>query len=314
MKKLSLANVGLVSMSVLALGATPVFASEEQPVAVTEGTVQFKVDDETKPPVTPPTDNGNGGGTIDPTKPDTDGESGDGKPSFNITHVSNFRFNEKESFNADTQTWKWSPINLNANGMTLYAYGTDLALYRQNDEGKWIDKNGDIVEKETDAQRLAYKDLPNFIQVTDNRGNKKAGWKLEVARTQFTDGTDELAGATISLNNAFIKGPDGVSEPTYSTEEVEIPLASDGGSAVVMEAVPGAGIGSWSLSFGDVGESAIVAGTEDEATPVTYGQLALVNEKPKSGVKLVVPASAQAQTDVVYKSAITWTLSSVPEA
>lgn len=319
MKKLTLTSLGILTASAVVLGTSPVLASEEKPVANTEATIQFQVDKDTEQPVTPPTEGGgeNGGGTIDPNKPGTDGEKGDGNPSFNITHVSNFRFNAKKKENGipilEEGSFVWEPINLNANGMTLFAYGTDLALFRQNSDGKWINSQGDVVENETEAQKLAYTDLPNFIQVTDNRGNKQAGWKLEVSRTQFAGESDELTGATISLNDAFIKGPEGVGEPNYTSNDFEIPLAEDG-SVTLMSADAGTGTGSWSLSFGDVGETATVAGTENEETPVTYGKLALVNDVPKSGVKLVVPAAAQAQADVIYKSAITWTLSSVPEA
>lgn len=318
MKKLSLVSLGIMSFSTIVLGASPVFASPEQPEAKTEATVEFEVDDETVPPVVPPTteEGGeDGGGTVDPNKPGTDGENGDGNPSFNITHVSNFRFNEKERDTDGTAilengAFKWKPIKLNNNLMTLYAYGTDLALFRQNKEGNWINSAGEAVENEADAQKLAYTDIPNFVQVTDNRGNKKAGWRLEVSRTQFTDGTDELTGAELSLNDAFIKGPSGVTAPVFTKNDVVIPTT---GSTVVMDAATGAGTGSWSLSFGELGEDlATVVGTENEETPVTYGQLALVDGKPKSGVKLVVPAEAQAQAGAVYTADLTWTLSSVP--
>lgn len=319
MKKLSLLSLGLMSFSALVLGAAPVFAADV--TAKTEGTVLFEVDDETEPPTTPPTTvepgGENPGGTVDPEKPGTDGEKGDGDPSFNITHVSNFRFNDKErDANGVAQLvdgkFVWKPIKLNSNGMTLYAYGTDLTLNRQNSQGKWIDAAGEEVD-EANAQKLTYSDIPNFVEVTDNRGNKDAGWKLMVSRTEFTSDKGELTGSALSLNDSFIAGPAGVTAPVFSENEVEIPVGDGASTGVeVMSAAKGTGTGTWSLSFGTQGETAVVKQTEDEVPPVSYKKLALTNGEPDSGVKLVVPAAAQAQTDALYTSNITWTLASVP--
>lgn len=314
MKKLSLLSLGLMSFSAVVLGAAPVFAAEGDPiVAKSEGTVLFDVDTETEPPTTPPTvdpESPDPGGTIDPGTPGEkptpekpEGKPGTGtdgtKPgaganqSFNITYVSNFRFNAKK---ADGTAWE--PIKLDSNGMTLFAYGTDLVLDRENHPD----------------EQLNYEKIPNLVEVTDNRGNKNAGWELSVTRTDFKSvNGDVLTGSELSLNNAKAGGPVDVTAPTIFNGADSVVIPTDG-SAVVMEAAKGTGTGTWALSFGqEAADWTTVEGIS--GAPVQYKQLAVdADGVPTTGVKLEVPAKAQAQAGVLYTSDITWTLASTPKA
>lgn len=279
MKKINAASLGIFSFSLLTLGVGPAFASEEQPVAKTEATILFKADDETGPgTVTPPGEDGDkdGSGEVDPGG--SDGNSGDGNKSFNITWVSNFRFNKTNSDGS------FEPILLNGNGMQLWAKGTKLTL-------NMVDEDGQLT-----GEKKVYQNIPNFVQVTDNRGTAN-GWHLTVSRTEF-EGTDEegakqtLAGAELTLNDQHIYGPEGVAAPQGNEGKV-VKIGQDNES--VLTAAKGAGTGTWSLNFGDA--------NKEDGTLVD-----------KTGVKLLIPASAQPKANVEYKSELTWTLTDGPSA
>lgn len=267
MKKTTLCSLGLLGMSACLINTAPVFASETQPVAASESTVLFAADDEQGPNIVTPPGEGGDGGEVDPGG--SDGNTGDGNKSFNIDWVSNFRFNET---NPDGT---FQPITLNGNGMDLWAKGTKLAL------------------KDAEGTVKTYENIPNFVQITDNRGNAN-GWHLTVSRTEFSGkdaaGVEQtLNGATLLLNNQHIFGPEGVTKPTsMEGQAVEIGAATKN----LMTAAVGAGTGSWTLAFGD----------EDD-----NGQLVA-----DTGVELQIPASAQPKANVTYKADLTWTLSDTP--
>lgn len=273
MKKMTALSLGLISLSALTLGGTLVSATAEQPQAESEATVLFKADD------------GAGGGgegqVVDPPFPGennkpgivdedgSDGNNGDGTKSFNITWVSNFRFNERNALG------NFEPINLNANGMNLWAKGTTLTLEHE------------------DKTTSVYENMPNFVQVVDNRG-KLSGWHLNVVATPFTgenaaNQTVTLTGATLSLNQPATKGPDAVTAPTTFTNKVAV---NDSAKTIMNAPAGGAGIGTWSLKFGQEE----IDGTLVEGT----------------GVNLDIPASAGIQADVTYTSNLTWTLIDAP--
>lgn len=268
MKKTMLGTLGVLSLCALTLHALPAFASEAQPVAQSEATVLFAPDEEKGPnEVTPPGEGGEGG-EVDPGG--SDGNTGDGNKSFNIDWVSNFRFNKT---NPDGS---YEPITLNGNGMELWAKGTKLTL-----------KNAEGVSS-------TYNNVPNFVQITDNRGNSQ-GWHLTVSRTEFSGkdaaGKEQiLAGATLTLNNQSIFGPDGVTAPTSSEGQT---VLINNVSENLMSAAQGAGTGSWQLVFGQKAAD----GTLVENT----------------GVKLNIPASAQPKAKVNYVSNLTWTLTDAPK-
>ena len=245
--------------------APTVLATEEKPVAKSESTVTFSPDDNTG--IIDPTDPDGGGEIIDG---ESDGNAGDGSPSFNIVWVSNFRFYDKDT------DGKAIPIPLNANGMNLWSKGTKLTY-----------------EKET-GNKVAHEDIPNFIQVADNRGTL-TGWNLKVSGTPFvgTKGDSaekpELKGATLSLNHPHLSGPNGVSGPTIFANTLNIGTAP----VSVMKAIEGSGVGNWSLYFGarDNKTNKLIDGT---------------------GVNLDIPASAGIKAGFEYKSELTWTLEDTP--
>lgn len=236
--------------------------------AKTEATVTFQTNDGEVDPEKPV--------IVDPTDPEkpvivdpggSDGEIGNGNNSFNIAWASNFRFNDTDS--------EGNPVGiiLNANGMNLWAKGTKLSFM-------------------DDAQSNV-ENIPNFIQVVDNRG-KLTGWHLNVSNTTFkgkvkeSNEDVELKGAVLSLNQPEVTGPTGVTAPTaFATS-----LAINNESASVMTAAEKAGTGSWSLSFGD----------KDEDQKLIEG----------TGIKLAIPASAGIRSDVTYSSELTWTLADTP--
>lgn len=281
MKKTTILSLGIISMSALALGATPVFASETQPVAKTEATVIFEADDENGGDgggeVTPPGEGGGdeGTGIVDPGG--SDGNTGDGKKSFNITWVSNFRFNERN------EDGSFKPIKLNGNGMNLWAKGTNLKLNLVDEDGKLTGESNE------------YTNIPNFVQITDNRGTAN-GWNLTVSRTEFSGKdaagvTQTLAGSELTLNQQHIYGPNGVPAPT-ATAGKTVKIGAD--TEKLMVAAKGAGTGTWSLNFGDANQDGTLV--------------------DKTGVNLVIPASAQPKANVEYTSELTWTLTDGPSA
>lgn len=281
MKKMTLLSLGIISFSALTLGAPAAFADTTTPEAESEATVLFEADDDTdtKPPVVPPTDGGDKEGEID--EKETDGNTGDGSASFNIAAVSNFRFNDRADDDGEDgfNFTKFKPIKLNGNGMTLWAKGTQLG-----------------VKLKGDGDTTIYKNIPNFVQVVDNRG-KLSGWNLSVTATPFTgenkSGQDvALNGAVLSVNDLSLKGPAEVAAPTILNNSVNI----NESSSTLMSAAANAGTGSWSLKFG-----------EEETTTETYGTLV-----QDTGVKLDIPAKAQPQADVAYKATLTWVLADGP--
>ncbi|MGX7150245.1 WxL domain-containing protein [Enterococcus ureasiticus] len=290
MKKMTLLSLGIISFSALTLGASAAFAEEEvtnpNPEAKSDATVLFEADETGKPPVVPPTDGNDKDGEIDETE--TDGNTGNGTASFNIL-VSNFRFNDRadDDGEGDIENFtKFKPIKLSGNGMKLWAKGTQLGVKFKDDEDTTI-----------------YKNVPNFVQVVDNRG-KMSGWNLSVTATPFSgkneaDMTITLQGAVLSLNNLNLKGPTGVAAPSILHQGVEIGTDSktllSADQSVAQENKQGTG--SWSLKFGN----------EETIAPNNYATLV-----PDTGVQLDIPASAQPQAGVEYKSELTWILADGP--
>lgn len=335
MKKSSMLSLGLFTFSTILLGSTPALAAEiVNPVqANTEATVQFKISD-----TNPGTDIDGEEGEVD--EEGSDGSVGNGHPAFNITYVSNFRFNKTTQWGTNAEgkivPEIFAPIDLDANGMTLYAYGNRMAMSRKianlafNEDEEITEANAEKV-KET----LTYDDLQNFIQITDGRGASvgEGGWHLTVAAEDFkTAEGDILTGAELSLNDFSMKGPKPNAEATEEDRYVDLSDANyaDNFSAPVLpnlnqivignqatsvlNAQDQHGRGSWYLYFGEKGAEAVAKSDVENAPVVTYNQLKLVDDQPTSGVKLEVPAKASAQADKVYTSKLTWVLTAGPEA
>ena len=289
MKKMTLASLGIVICSTLVLGSQTASATEARPEANSEATVQFKANTEIDvPTIVPP-----GGGDEAAIDLDgSDGTIGDGNASFNIAYVSNFRFNERTA--DDTNFTKFEPIKLNANGMTLWAKGTQLTLDK-------IDKEGAIIEPK---QTTVYRDIANFIQVVDNRG-ELSGWNLQVKAGAFKgEDADEnevvLKGAAITLTQPSLEGPEGIElssplAPTAFSDEFTITSSA----APIMTAQAGAGTGSWSMKFGQ----------EETLSGADYATLV-----EDTGVKLTIPATAEAKANVAYKADLNWILTDGPSS
>lgn len=90
-------------------------------------------------------------------------------------------------------------------------------------------------------------DRPNFVQVTDKRGSN-AGWNLTVTQdSQFKNGDNELAGATLKLDNATLSTANDGTAPSAAPTTLEL---SVGTAVTVMSAKADEGTGTWLDRFG----------------------------------------------------------------
>ncbi|WP_179957993.1 WxL domain-containing protein [Bacillus sp. AR18-7] len=120
----------------------------------------------------------------------------------------------------------------------------------------------------------------DFVQVTDRTGSGK-GWTLEASISTFKDGTKELKGAELSLENPKVK--------TQTGNVSKAPKASlvtlDASKKTIMKADKDGGMGTWLAVYGEK------AGTSN------------------NNIKLKVPAGNLGGN---YKSTITWELTATP--
>lgn len=282
MKKL--VSFGLVSMTVLTLGAPFVHAAGEESVAESNATVDFKADttpvDPNKPDVTDPTDPTTPPGPVDPGD---NGAGGTGTKSFTINYVSNFKF---------------GTVNILSSEMTKYANPTTLTFGELTHPGQPFDETNNPYVSGPDNKT----GLANFIQVTDTRGLATNGYKLTVATEQFknnADQTDVLTGAQLFLTGGRLIGSGSAEQaPTNVVAESTDIMANDGAATTILTAAGGKGVGSWTLAWGGT--------TDDPAL------LAAPGGNASTGVKLVIPVSAAPQADASYTANLTWTLSDVP--
>ena len=99
----------------------------------------------------------------------------------------------------------------------------------------------------------AKSEVPNFVQVTDNRGTN-AGWKLTVKQNdQFKTADDkELTGATLTLKNGTLNSAAGSKAPTAAQNIALTP----GQASDITTAQEEEGMGTWTNSFGKSVEDA----------------------------------------------------------
>lgn len=191
---------------------------------------------------------------VDPTDPNTDNPVTPTDPDdhekptnapLSIDYVSNLYFGEQKTTGSE---------------MTYFA---DLD-HMKDSTGKDIDR-------------------PNFVQVTDKRGSN-AGWNLTVTQdSQFKNGDNELAGATLKLANATLStANDGTAPTVEKTLELTV-----GTSVPVMSAEADQGTGTWLDHFG-----------KDE-------------EEGKTSVSLTVPGDTK-KVQGEYATSLTWTLTDTP--
>lgn len=90
--------------------------------------------------------------------------------------------------------------------------------------------------------------MPNYVQVTDNRGTN-AGWHLTVKQNgQFKTADDKaLDGAALTLKNSALKSNAGSDAPTA---EQSITLNPSGAASDLIDAKENQGMGTWVNTFG----------------------------------------------------------------
>ncbi len=230
MKKSTLLLTGLVCSSLLAGGALPVFAADND--TSTTGEVTFTADTD-----------GGGGGAVDPggdgedggkTEPDGGGSTG----ALRIQHVTNMDFG----------TQKIQAVDKTYNAKVV----------------KFIPEENE----ETGVTADPYF-MPNFLQVADTSGTHE-GWKVKVSATTFNidpadRSKDILKGAQIRLTE-FVEGNatgDGVTTtlPTASAPLTYIPITDT--PETIYSAGVGVGTGLHTLIFG---ETEKIAGADASTT------------------------------------------------
>ena len=195
---------------------------------------------------------------IDPTEPGTevtpDVPGGSTTGPLRIDYVSNFDFGE-QMISGSTKTYHSKKIKITQNTSSTEKY------------------------------------VPEYLQVTDNRGTN-SGWHLTASRSEFSDGTDQMTGTQLKIENSekvsAVSPQLPTSDDPIEMKNFEIPIGTD---ADVIYAEAGKGMSTWIHSFGPIGETAAV------------------EENPS--VLLTIPANSKKnKTD--YKSTITWTLTDAP--
>ena len=244
MKFTKVAVVGAFALTTLA-GGTSAFAEKDGGTLNSKAFIQFEKNTDTVDPINPIDPNEVVEPIVDPENPDDTHEPGTAGP-LSIDYVSNFNFDKQK------------------------ASGNNEIYYANLDNVK---------NKATGATSK----VPNFVQVTDNRGTN-AGWKLTVKQNdQFKAGNAELTGATLTLKNGVLNSAAGSKAPTAAQNIALTPgQASDVATAQVEE-----GMGTWTNAFGKS-----------------------VEEGEKS-VELSVPGKTKKE-QAQYTTSLTWELKDAP--
>lgn len=261
MKKATFLATTLIGASLL--GAQMAQAEEVYPVkANSDATVTLTGDDGEGGETTGPgggTEGGNGGGITPPGG----GEGGEGgvvdpgqKSSLRLSLLTAFDF---------------GTIKMSGNTET---YVANLPIPNFVDGGKQA--------------------RPNFIQVTDNRGNL-AGWNVTAkVAEQFTNGQTTLNGSYITLDNGWAQpsaSDNDAFAPTVSAGQVT--LSTDGITNIATAAAD-KGMGTWNIMYG----------TLFAADQATLGDAA-------DSVHLTIPGSIK-KTEGKYTAKVEWTLNDAP--
>lgn len=141
---------------------------------------------------------------------------------------------------------------------------------------------------------------PNYVQVSDNRGNN-AGWTLKVKQNgQFqAAGTlnDTLTGSAVKLASPTVNSN---STAVFPTAAATIELDPAGAESLVMSAKVNQGAGTYSNRWGTV---ETVKETDKDGNEV--------DAEVTKAVTLEVPGSTPKDA-VKYSTTLTWSLSDVP--
>ncbi|KAF1297981.1 hypothetical protein BAU15_07980 [Enterococcus sp. JM4C] len=156
----------------------------------------------------------------------------------------------------------------------------------------------------------------NYVQVSDFRGTGK-GWTLQLSQDyQFRNPEDKniiLNGAVISLNHSWANSANqSTGKPEVQKDVIEM---MPGTTYDLATAKPGAGEGTWLISFGasETNKLSMKPSLEQmlvDKKPVTdpvYKQDVYVN----NSVSLLVPGKTEKKA-VPYQTVLTWTLSELP--
>lgn len=263
-------------MSALVLGglgvvSTIVHAAETPAVRNTDAQVKFIPSDDPTNPVDP-TDPTNPVDPVDPTDPANPVDPGTKGP-LSLDYASSFDFGVQKITSTD-QTYQVKAQMVKA-------------------------KDGSM------------KAVPNYAQVTDNRGTLK-GWSLSVKQNgQFTSETSKksLTGATINIANASIST---ASESSASFVKSSLTLDTAGAAQVVMGAKDGEGAGTFVYQMGKAtnlkeNANALAAGGSKDAA----GKDMSDKRVESSDVTLKVPGGTQKMSEK-YATKLTWTLTDAP--
>ncbi|BCC57505.1 TPA: WxL domain-containing protein [Bacillus cereus] len=249
MKLTKLALVGAVSFSTVLAAGAPAFA-EEAATMKSVTDVSFTESEEITNPVNPL----NPDETVeskDPNDKEDPHEPGTKGP-LSIDYVSNFHFG-KQVMSGNDQVY-------NAKLDTLKVKGAKEST-----------------------------EVPNYVQVTDNRGTNK-GWKLTVKQNgQFiADDKDKtvLEGAELKLSNPVAKS---ATNEKYAPEVKEVTLNPNGDTQEVAIAAAEKGMGTWVTMYGEDAKKGV------------------------ESVTLSVPGSTAKIKDAKYQTSLTWTLEDTPQ-
>lgn len=143
------------------------------------------------------------------------------------------------------------------------------------------------------------KDVPNYVQLTDNRGSN-AGWHLQVKQEQQLENPNTrykvLTGAEIRFTQAHAVSNQS-EDPSLVVPTTKDVVLIPGQTTEVMQAPEGSGGGTWQDVFGDLQTVQVEHENVLKNTAVT---LSLPGKTPKDAV--------------TYKSLLTWTLIDAPKA
>lgn len=267
MKKTTVLALGLISASILGATAAQAADNTNYPVkAKSDATVILTEDDGSEG------ENGNGGG-VGP------GGGEEGAGGGDIEKPGGGEGGE----GGVVDPGQTSPLRLSL--LTAFDFGTikmsgnTETYYAQMPEPNFVD--GGKQER------------PNFIQVTDNRGNN-AGWHLTAKIVQqFTNGSSVLTGSTIGLNNGWTE-PANTDMQNFAPTAAQNVVLSTEADALVANASVDKGMGTWNVLYGTLN-------APDQAT----------KGDARKSVTLQIPGSVK-KTVGEYKAKIEWTLYNAP--
>ncbi|HHK5557875.1 WxL domain-containing protein [Bacillus cereus] len=245
MKLTKLALAGAVSFSTVLAAGAPTFAAEDGGTLNSKAFIKFEKNTEIVNPVSP-LDPSVEVETKDPKDPKDPHEPGTQGP-LSIDYVSNFQFEKHK------------------------ASGNNEIYYASLDS---------ITKKDTTETMK----VPNYVQVTDNRGTN-VGWKLSVTQNdQFktAEGRD-LTGAALTLKNGTLHSASG-SEAPKAAQDITL---TPGQASDVVTAQEEQGMGTWVNTFGKSVEDA------------------------KKSVELSVPGKTKKE-QAEYTTSLTWELKDAP--